>query len=217
MPIMFKKLCLAGAVLLISACSQHRPGILSQTIVQSLTSQDAFIDRAKVDQVPFASMALTVADGPQAFIVLAWDEENTQKWLTADAKMIATRNGRLIKTLGFSDNLISLKSNAPDPLATPLTIEEGQQWHAQARWQDSGFHAADITSRFHWAGSQDFTVLGETRRYLVLEEAVTAETDGATWQQRYWVDPQSSRIVHSEQILHPYGQKWFLTLLKPYS
>lgn len=214
---MFKKLCLAGAVILISACSQHRPGILSQTIVQSLSSQDALIDRVKVDQVPYASMALTVADGPQAFIVLAWDEDNTQKWLTADAKMIATRGGRLIKTLGFSDDLLSLESNAPDPLAAPLTIQEGQQWHAQARWQDSGFHAADVTSRFHWAGSQDFTVLGVTRSYRVLEEVVTSVTDGATWHQQYWVDPQSGHIVHSKQILHPHGQKWFLTQLKPYS
>ncbi|MFS9769297.1 hypothetical protein U0Y97_00420 [Enterobacter chuandaensis] len=46
---MYKKICLAGAVILISACSQHRPGILSQTIVQSLSSQDAFIDGSKVD------------------------------------------------------------------------------------------------------------------------------------------------------------------------
>lgn len=215
--IMYKKICLAGAVFFISACSQHRPGILSQTIVQSLSSQDAFIDRAKVDQVPYASMALTVADGPQAFIVLAWDEDNTQKWLTADAKMIATRSGRLIKTLGFSANLLSLESNIQDPLEAPLTIQEGQQWHAQARWEDNGFHAANIISSFHWADSQDFTVLGVTHRYRVLEETVTAETDGTTWQQRYWVDPQSGRIVHSKQILHPHGQKWSLTLLKPYS
>lgn len=214
---MYKKICLAGAAFFISACSQHRPGILSQTIVQSLSSQDAFIDRAKVDQVPYASMALTVADGPQAFIVLAWDEDNTQKWLTADAKMIATRSGRLIKTLGFSANLLSLESNIQDPLEAPLTIQEGQQWHAQARWEDNGFHAANIISSFHWADSQDFTVLGVTHRYRVLEETVTAETDGTTWQQRYWVDPQSGRIVHSKQILHPHGQKWSLTLLKPYS
>ncbi|MGX5098452.1 YjbF family lipoprotein [Enterobacter cloacae] len=214
---MYKKIGLAGAVILIGACSQHRPGLLSQTIVQSLSSQDAFIDRAKVTQVPYASMALTVADGPQAFIVLAWDEDNTQKWLTADAKMIATRSGRLIKTLGFSDNLLSLESNTPDPLADPLAIQEGQQWHAQTRWQDHGFHAANITSRFHWSGSQDFTVLDVTRSYRVLEEAVTDEKDGATWQQRYWVDPQSGRIVHSKQILHPHGQTWSLTLLKPYS
>lgn len=214
---MYKKFCLAGAVILISACSQHRPGILSQTIIQSLSSQDAFIDRAKVDQVPYASMALTVADGPQAFIVLAWNENNTQKWLTADAKMIATRNGRLIKTLGFSANLLSLESNAPDPLAAPLTVQEGQRWHAQARWQENGFFAANITSRFSWAGSQDFTVTGVTRRYRVLEEVMTADTDGTTWQQRYWVDPDSGRIVHSKQILHPHGQTWSLTLLKPYS
>lgn len=214
---MYKKICLAGAVILISACNQHRPGILSQTIVQSLSSQDAFIDRSKVDQVPYASMALTVADGPRAFIVLAWNEDNTQKWLTADAKMIATRNGRLIKTLGFRDNLLSLESNTPDPLASPLTIQEGQQWRAQVRWQGNGFHAADVTSRFHWSGSEDFIVLGVTRSYRILEEAMTAKTDGATWQQRYWVDPHSGRIVHSKQILHPYGQTWSLTLLKPYS
>ncbi|MDQ0431048.1 hypothetical protein ABIC12_002973 [Pantoea agglomerans] len=214
---MYKKICLASAVILISACGQHRPGLLFQTIVHSLSSQDAFIDRAKVDQVPYASMALTVADGPQAFIVLAWDEDNTQKWLTADAKMIATRSGRLIKTLGFSANLLSLESNIQDPLEAPLTIQEGQQWHAQARWEDTGFHAANIISRFHWADSQDFTVLGVTHRYRVLEETVTAETDGATWQQHYWVDPKSGRIVHSKQVLYPHGQTWSLTLLKPYS
>lgn len=214
---MYKNICLASAVVLISACSQHRPGILFQTIVQSLSSQDAFIDRAKVDRVQYASMALTVADGPQAFIVLAWNEDNTQKWLTADTKMIATSNGRLIKTLGFSNNLLSMESESPDPLTYPLFIQEGQQWHAQARWQENGFHAANITSHFHWAGSEDFTVLSVTRNYRVLEETVTAETDGATWQQRYWVDPQSGRIVHSKQVLYPHGQTWSLTLLKPYS
>lgn len=214
---MYKKICLACAVILLSACSQYRPGFVYQTITQSLTSQDADIDSNKVSRVPYASMSLKVDDGPLAFIVLAWNENNIQKWLTADSKMVATRHGRIIKTIGFPDNLLALESASSDPLTNPLAIQEGQQWNTQAQWQTESFHAASVTSRFHWAGTQDFTVLGTTRNYRLLEEQVTAETDGASYTQRYWVDAQTGQIVHSEQTLHPHGPVWSLTLLKPWA
>ncbi|MCS3603715.1 hypothetical protein M2371_002950 [Buttiauxella sp. BIGb0471] len=214
---MYKKICLAGAVILLSACSQYRPGIVSQTITQTFSSQDAAIDSNKVARVPYASMSLKVADGPRAFIVLAWNENNTQKWLTADAKMVATQNGRIIKTIGFADNLLALESSEPDPLAQPLTIKDGQQWASQSQWQSGTFHAASVISRFKWAGTEDFTIVGTTRNYRLLEEQVSATTDGASYTQRYWVDAQTGQVVHSEQTLHPHGPVWSLTLLKPWS
>ena len=162
-------------------------------------------------------MSLTVDDGPLAFIVLAWNENNTQKWLTADAKMVATQNGRIIKTFGFQDNLLALESDKPDPLSRPLSIQEGQQWRAQAQWKGESFHSATVMSRFHWAGTQDFTVLDTTRTYRLLEEHVTAEQDGTTYTQRYWINTQTGKVVHSEQNLHPHGPMWSLTLLKPWS
>lgn len=214
---MYKKICLAGAVILLSACSQYRPGIVSQTITQTFSSQDAKIDSSKVSSVPYASMSLKVDDGPLAFIVLAWNENHIQKWLTADSKMVATQNGRIIKTIGFPDNLLAFESSTPDPLANPLTIQEGQQWKAQTQWKSDSFHAASVTSRFHWAGTQDFTIVGNTRNYRLLEEQVSSDVDGATYTQRYWVDAQTGQVVHSEQTLHPHGPVWSLTLLKPYS
>lgn len=214
---MYKKICLAGAVILLSACSQYRPGIVSQTITQTYSSQDAVIDSNKVARVPYASMSLKVGDGPLAFIVLAWNENDIQKWLTADAKMVATQNGRIIKTMGFADNLVAFESSEPDPLAHPLTIKDGQQWTSQTQWQSGSFHAASVTSRFNWAGTENFTIVGTTRNYRLLEEQVSSTTDGASYTQRYWVDAQTGQIVHSEQTLHPHGPVWSLTLLKPYS
>ncbi|MGU9867229.1 MAG: YjbF family lipoprotein [Gammaproteobacteria bacterium] len=214
---MYKKICLASAVILLCACNQQRPGIISDTFKQTFTSQDAVIDNTKVASIPYASMSLTVDDGPLAFIVLAWNEHNTQKWLTADSKMVSTQNGRIIKTIGFQDNLLKLESDKPDPLSSPLSIQEGQQWRVQMQWNSGTFHSATVTSRFHWAGTQNFTILDTSRNYRLLEEHVTAEQDGATYVQRYWVDAQTGKVVHSEQNLHPHGPMWSLTLLKPYS
>ena len=54
-----------------------------------------------------ASAYLKVGDAPRAFVVLGFADATSLKWFTADRNMIITRNGRVIKTLGFGNDFSS--------------------------------------------------------------------------------------------------------------
>nr|MBA2814077.1 Group 4 capsule polysaccharide lipoprotein GfcB [Candidatus Pantoea persica] len=53
-------------------------------------------------------------------MVLGYNENGQQKWITQNNTMLVTQHGRLVKTLGLTDNLQQVRNLSQDPLANAL-------------------------------------------------------------------------------------------------
>nr|WP_220098834.1 YjbF family lipoprotein [Candidatus Sodalis endolongispinus] len=81
-------------------------------------------------------MYAKVNDGSQIFVVLEYAEQGNLKWATRDQAMLVTRNVRLVKTLGLTDNLLEVTNLDTDPLIHPNRILNGTEWTSTRSWTE---------------------------------------------------------------------------------
>ncbi|WP_279050505.1 YjbF family lipoprotein [Cedecea davisae] len=149
----------------------------------------------------YASQYMSINNGPQLFVVLAYNENDQQKWVTQDRAVIVTQNGRIVKTSGLGDNLTETTNLGHDPLAKVKQITEGAGWTRQIAWTEhQQVRYATASSTFSYDGTDTIKVGSSVTKVRVLEEEVTAL--GKSWTNRYWVD-DDGQIRKSKQYLGP--------------
>ncbi|MEA1063202.1 YjbF family lipoprotein [Apirhabdus apintestini] len=196
-----QRLAIVMLCLCLQACASDTPGP-GKSLWNSLfgTSGVRLTDN-EIENMPYASQYVTLNGGPQIFVVLAYAENGRQKWVTQDEAMLITQRGRLVKTLGLGDNLISVTDTEDDPLRQPAQITNGARWARQAMWTEhQQIRAATLRSSFHWEGKDTLSVGPASTAVRVLKENVISER--GRWENRYWVDNEG-QIRKSTQLLGP--------------
>jgi len=154
-----------------------------------------------IQNMRYASQYMSINDGPQLFVVLAYDENGQQKWVTQDRATIVTQNGRVVKTVGLDDNLQQVTNLGDDPLVKVNQIIDGARWTRQMAWSErQQARMATARSTFSWQGTDTLKVGSSVTPVRVLDEEVTAA--GTTWNNRYWVD-DAGQIRQSKQYIGP--------------
>lgn len=185
--------------LLLQACSSHIKG-LGTSLWQSVTGAGGVqLTDDDIQNMPYASQYMTLNNGPQLFVVLAFSEHGQQKWVTQDRATLVTQHSRLVKTLSLSDNLQSVSNLESDPLAKANQIIDGASWTRIMGWTEHGqTRYATARSTFRWDGDDTLKVGNDSTPVRVLEEEVV--TDAASWRNRYWVD-SDGQIRQTKQYL----------------
>lgn len=198
--------------LLLQACSATTKGLGHSLWDSMFGTPGVHLTDDELQNMPYASQYMQLNDGPQLFVVLAFDENGQQKWVTQDQATLVTQHGRLVKTLLGGDNLIDVNNLADDPLNKPNQVVNGATWSRTMGWTEyKQVRYATARSVFTWVGNDMVKVGSEETPVRVLDEAVT--TDQTRWHNRYWVDDEG-QIRQSEQYL---GANYFpvkTTLIK---
>lgn len=185
--------------LLLQACSATTKGLGHSLWDSMFGTPGVHLTDDELQNMPYASQYMQLNDGPQLFVVLAFDENGQQKWVTQDQAMLVTRNGRLIKTTGLQDNLLQTGNLDADPLKSPGQIRDGASWTRLMGWTEhQQVRYATARSQFSWEGRDSLKTGSDITPVRVLKETVT--TDQARWHNRYWID-EDGQIRRSEQFL----------------
>lgn len=190
---------------------------------------DIEITQSTINNLPYASSYVRIGDGPQIFMVLALVEDGQQKWLSSDKAMLATQHGRVVKTLALpKDNIakLSTKNNTnQDPLSqlTPQTdiksyiAKSGaEDWKATFDWMPNyryGYQA-NITWKYKQEELIKSDAWEKTTHYII--ETVSFPTLNEQYQNHFWLDTTTNRVVKSIQQLGPGMDSLEMTILKPY-
>lgn len=196
-----QRLVILLVCLLLQACSATTKG-LGSSLWRSLAGDEGIqLTNDDIQNMRYASQYMSINNGPQIFVVLAYDENGQQKWVTQDRAMIVTENGRIVKTTGLGDNLQQVTNTANDPLANPNQIVDGASWTRQIAWTEhQQVRMVTAHSIFTWDGSDTLKVAQSTTSVRVLDEEVTAS--GKTWHNRFWIDSEG-HIRQSKQTIGP--------------
>lgn len=187
------------------------------------TFQEAFFGRSdiemseqKVKDLPYASLYARVNQGPQIFMVLAFVDyiPSTQsyrlKWLSADGAMLATENGRIVKTLSLPGSNLS---NLHAPNKPTL---HAQQWQATFDWQPDYRFSQEAQVTTHLVGNEKVSSLLWEKNTDHIRETYKFETTKDIMTSDYWLDDLGN-VVKSAQWLIPEELYVELEILKPYA
>lgn len=204
------------ACLLLQACTQTQKGLGETVKLALLGPDDVQVTDQEVENLPYASLYLRVNGGQRIFVVLGFDENGQQKWITRDQAMIVTQHGRVVKTLGLRDNLIEVGNLAQDPLTAPLQLTEGASWTRSVSWSESGrFRAGTAVSHFARLNDQVLTLAGNTVACRVWQETVSIPAEGKSWTNTFWIDTTTGQVRQSQQVLSGDNFSLETTILKP--
>lgn len=196
-----QRLAILLSCLLLQACSDTTKG-LGSSLWRSVMGDDGIqLTHDEIQNMRYASQYMRINNGPQIFVVLAYDENGQQKWVTQDRSMIVTEHGRIVKTTGLGDNLQQVTNLASDPLINANQIIDGASWTRQMAWTEhQQVRMATARSTFTWDGTDTLKIAESTTPVRVLDEEITA--DGKSWHNRFWIDSEG-HIRQSKQYLGP--------------
>ncbi|MDY4368039.1 YjbF family lipoprotein [Pectobacterium brasiliense] len=204
--------------LLLTGCSQNMEQVGKTFKLAFLGQDDTHVTAKQVANTPYASAYLKVGKAPQAFVVLAFAEQNQLKWIGADKNIVATQHGRLVKTQGFGEDITYVDNLQQDPLtlgllktSTPMT------WQSRVEWAQVFRGGYDTRSVFQARGKEIVKILDASRELLRFDEQVTVPALNESYTNSYWLDPTNGSVVQSQQYMGPGMALVTFTVLKPYA
>ncbi|WP_298718183.1 YjbF family lipoprotein [uncultured Oceanisphaera sp.] len=193
---------------------------ISDTLrVAALGYNDVPLTRQQITALPYAAIQLKWGHGPRVLSVLALAEGDKLKWVTQDKKMLVTQHGRLIKTLGFEQNLVYTGNLAADPLPHLLTLLQQRQdmrWASEQDWQPGYISGYASLSRFEYQGEESQNILGQPVTLIKFTEQVRYAKFDRQLQNTFWLSPDSGEVIKSRQFIGPGLPEVEITLIKPY-
>ncbi|MBA0212294.1 MULTISPECIES: YjbF family lipoprotein [Pectobacterium] len=204
--------------ILLTGCSQNMEQVGKTFKLAFLGQDDTHVTAKQVANTPYASAYLKVGKAPQAFVVLAFAEQNQLKWIGADKNIVATQHGRLVKTQGFGEDITYVDNLQQDPLtlgllktSTPMT------WQSRVEWAQVFRGGYDTRSVFQARGKEIVKILDTSRELLRFDEQVTVLALNESYTNSYWLDPTNGSVVQSQQYMGPGMALVTFTVLKPYA
>ena len=125
-------------------------------------------------------------------------------WTSAARIALTTQNGRIIRTAGFGNDLGGYSSFGD-------AYKESSAWFTAqtVRWQadfpDLKLYSVPIVCRDQPKGEETIAILGTDIHALRVDESCASEGGRLDWsfENTYWVDPESSLVWRSIQHVHP--------------
>ena len=164
---------------------------------------DNLITRDLVEKIPYASAKLKIGKGPAGLVILESIENKQYTWVSADKIFVVVKNGKIIRTLGLSNNLTSFES--PKQTFKELIVENEPTLDYFTYYSYDKPLLLDLKMQVHLSkkGIQSVTILGEVKSLILIEEEISNVYIGWKAINQYWVDPDDFFVWKSVQHISP--------------
>ncbi|MDD2341536.1 MAG: YjbF family lipoprotein [Tolumonas sp.] len=202
----------------ISACSNYARNVADTVNLAAMGAPDVNMSSDYINKLPYASVYIQVNDIPKVFSVLAEVNNKELKWATADHYLITTKNGRVIKTIGFSEDIKDTTNTENDPLGLGAAILNTRpKWESEVFWGHVFKSGYKIKSEFEPEGVESVKILDKEMKLIRYDEHCEVAELNYTYTNHFWLDPVTNQIVKSEQYMGPGLPLLKITTLKQYS
>lgn len=201
----------AAAAIALSGCSTFNDpiyGQLGQYAEQVWSGEGKYVTLQQAAAVPYASIGVQFADGPQSIMVLATDSDGTQMWTSAEHIVLVTRGGRIVRTAGLPKNLGDL---VPQGSAAQDNTAE----HFIADFPELQIFAAPIDCTARAQRPALITILGKPIHTMRQDVDCQAPTMHWHFTDSYWLDPSSGLPWRSVQYVNPTLDPLTIEVLRP--
>lgn len=173
------------------------------------------LKQAEIDARPSYQLELQTSAG-NAVLFLARQDRGLQFWVPVTKQVVMMRDGLVVRTTGFDDNLAGTRLGVDSPFHGGLNkVADGQ---TSERWIDlpNGYrYGVPLSSRFRKVRMERVRIVDREYELLRVDEDIRAPLLGLDATNRYWVDPQDGFVMQSLQQVTPDLQV-LITQLRPY-
>ncbi|MEN9479159.1 MAG: hypothetical protein RLZZ298_554 [Pseudomonadota bacterium] len=198
------------------ACSNNLALKTAGTIIESSLGNGSAFEPDYPDKLPYATIAVRQKGRPRSLLILGRVSGDELQWVSADRGMLITRHGRLIRTVGFTDNLNKtdfVNSDYFDGTAQPALKTEPA--NRLIDLSPGNRYGIKIESSLEKIGLETIEIgkhRYETTRY---DETCFSSLIGWKYTNSFWVDSQG-RIWRSTQHFTPKADPLTIELTKHY-
>ncbi|GAB5382365.1 MAG: lipoprotein GfcB [Aliiglaciecola sp.] len=143
---------------------------------------------------------------PVATMALAFIERGRYKWLSSDNAMLITENGRIVRSLGFKNDLLAITNLSSDPLKTSFTgIGQSEVWQRYIDSEPDQFGVV-ARSKFNIESNKEIEIQGHLFTVDVVSENVMFDSvkhGKDEWQNTFWYHSETKKLLKSNQKVTP--------------
>lgn len=162
------------------------------------TGYENTISNEMIESIPYSSALLKIGNGPTGLIILESIQNNIETWVSADNVYIQIENGKIIKTAGLNNNLIS--TVGAKNFSKGLQDNSVNSYLSYLSYDKPKLNNLILTNKLIKKGIQEVELLSGLKRLTLYEESF--ENDYLNWQgvNQYWLD-ETGYILKSKQYI----------------
>jgi len=178
--------------------------------------RDIKIDRATIAKIPYATIQARFGGGPTALLVLNAYDGETLEWTDNDKNLLATRSGRLVKTVGFREDLRRVAFEGADPLSkAPQRLGAPANFSMRYDLMATTLDVVQLASRLERVGDETITIAEVDFKTTRLRERCNATSTKWSFDNDYWVDIYDGFVWRSRQHFAKSLPPLTIEVLKP--
>ena len=153
-----------------------------------------------IENIPYASMILSIGKGPTGLMILESKSYNLATWVSADNIYIKEQNGKVIQTKGLGNNLEELLMTVN--FKNLLAVDTEKTYTYYKSYSNPELLNLKLKSNFEVKDRKLTKLLNKEIFLTLIEEEVSSEEIGWKATNLYWVD-DNSFIWKSIQTISP--------------
>jgi hypothetical protein len=153
---------------------------------------------------------------PRSLLVLGRYDGAELHWVSADRGLVATRHGRLVRTVGFPSDLKLTRDLTPDPVASGLHRLDSEARHVRlVDIQPGDRFQVPVHSTLHVVGQEEIEILDLRFSTVRVTESNTAGALDWRFRNEFWADTETGLVWRSIQHFAPALPPLEIEVLKP--
>ncbi|SVD19495.1 uncharacterized protein METZ01_LOCUS372349, partial [marine metagenome] len=164
--------------------------------------EDFPITRELIDNIPYASIRLKIGKGPAGLLILEIKERKKNTWLSADQVTIVEREGKIIRTLGLTNNLTSIRPQSVNHVEL-VKNKDSPIYKSFISLDNPEVFELELKVKVLNKGLEEIEIVD--KKYSLIHFIEEKENRYLRWKSKdhYWVDPEDGFVWKSIQNIAP--------------
>ena len=217
--VMSSRLFIIIPFLALTACGSDGVWQSARSLVQEEIFKDRSIiphTREQIESIPYATITARLEDAVPSLMVLGYIDGKKLQWVASNNASIVTENGRLVRTVGFDQNITYVSFVDGDPLSDGRALSEKSfSYGVFVETLGNRPDAISYQCELKPDGREVITILEYTYDTLVYEEKCTSHK-GEKLENKYWIDSKDGFMWRSYQKIYSTDFHLEINILKPF-
>ena len=176
--------------------------------------EDFPITQDLVNKIPYASLRMKIGKGPAGLLILESVNGNEYTWVSADNIYINTKEGRIIRAEGLTNNLTDFYSSEPSFKEVINSPDSFFEQYRYVSFDNPEAFNIKIKTSYKVLGLEEVIILDTKRELTLIEESI--ENEYLRWRfiNQYWVDTETGFVWQSNQVIAPNLPSIFIQITK---
>ena len=165
-----------------------------------------------IKNIPYASSILKIGKGAPGLIILESKEEEQETWVSSDGIYLVFKEGRIVKTSGFFNNLINFKSVETN-FASLMDANESESLVYYYSYDDPELIDMRVQVSRKLVAKEKVQLIDREKELNLIEEQIVNHYIGWEVTNKFWIDDDLF-VWKSEQYISPKLPKFYIEVTK---